>query len=72
MIEKNKPFENKCISCGRYTHNVINCPRIHLVKKEGYKIVQQRNELNKFRSSQAKKIDRSDIRYNWKDNFGSK
>ena len=66
MIEKHKLFENKCVSCGRYTHNVIDCPRIHLVKKDGYKIAQQKLELDKFRSTQNKKIDRSGFRCNWK------
>lgn len=29
-------------------------------------------ELDKFRSSQYKKVDRSELKYNWKLVFGSK
>ena len=62
MIEKskNKYFEKKCISCGRYTHNVIDCDRIHLVKKSLSKVAKDKVErLDKFRSTQNRKIKRS-------------
>ena len=66
MIEKHKLFENKCVSCGRYTHNVIDCPRIHLIKNDAYKIVQQKMKFDKFRLSQNKKVSRSGFKFNWK------
>jgi hypothetical protein len=66
FIEKNKHYENKCISCGRYTHNAINCPRIHIVKKDAFKIVQQRIQLSKYRSEQLKKAERNCLSSNWK------
>ena len=72
MLEKNKKFENKCISCKRYTHNAIDCPRIHLVKKDAFKIIQQKKEIKKYRESLNKKLNRSSLKYNWKDVFGTK
>ena len=72
MVEKNNLFSNKCISCGRYTHNVMNCPRIHLVKKDGYKIMQQKIQLRRYRCEQLKKVGRVPLKYNWKETFGSK
>lgn len=47
MIEKRKKYNSKCVSCDRYTHNVMNCPRIHFIKKEGSKIV-QKIQLDRF------------------------
>lgn len=72
MLEKKRMFEAKCVSCGRYTHNAINCPRIHLVKKEGYKIIAQRKKLDRYRLGQTHKKDRSEFRTNWKTIFGTK
>ncbi len=33
-IEKKIKHINKCIICGRFTHNVAECPKIHLVRKK--------------------------------------
>ena len=33
LIEKGRKFENKCLGCGKLSHNVINCSRIHFVPK---------------------------------------
>ena len=34
MIEKKIKHINKCIVCGRFTHNVAECPKIHLIRKK--------------------------------------
>ena len=34
LIENKKKFVQKCLSCDRYTHNVIDCPRIHFIRKD--------------------------------------
>lgn len=72
-IEKNRKFIHKCISCDRYTHNVINCPRIHFVRKDIVKLAQQSKHLHNYISEQHKKrkYNRLKIRYNWKVHFGN-
>jgi hypothetical protein len=30
FIEKGKKYESNCLGCGKLSHNVINCPRIHM------------------------------------------
>jgi len=49
MIEKNKKHDSKCLSCHRYRHNVIDCPRIHFVKKDIRKLIVQKEDLGRFR-----------------------
>ena len=34
MIENRRQYIQKCLSCDRYTHNAIDCPRIHLIRKD--------------------------------------
>lgn len=64
-------FYNKCISCGRFTHNVINCPRIHFVKKDGYKLAKFKVNLDKYIREQIPKLKRALLKCNWKRMFGS-
>lgn len=39
LIEKKREFINKCLSCKRFTHNVMECPRIHLKPRGILKIL---------------------------------
>lgn len=73
MIYKNRRFVNKCISCDRYTHNVIHCPRIHFVRKDIKKLAHQYKHLKKYVDEQTKtkKIDRHMIHYDWKARYGT-
>ena len=33
LIEKGKKYDNTCLGCGKVSHNVINCPRLHFIPK---------------------------------------
>lgn len=72
MIEKNRKFVPKCISCDTMTHNVVNCSRIHFVRKDVKKLALQNQGLETFLESQSKKkkFERFLIRYGWKSRFG--
>jgi hypothetical protein len=71
-IEKKKKFLSKCLSCGRYTHNVLDCPRIHLVKKKTSKIaIKNIKILRNLSDKVKKKINRNDLRLNWKVLYGT-
>lgn len=71
MILKNRKYTNKCLSCDRYTHNVINCPRIHFVRKNIKKLQSQFKNLTMFLNSQKKKKrwERTLTKFNWKNRF---
>jgi hypothetical protein len=73
MIEKGRKFTPKCISCDRYTHNVINCPRIHFVRKDIKKLAVQSQHLDHFVGglTKKKKIERPEVPYDWKRSFGT-
>jgi hypothetical protein len=73
MIEKNRKYEHKCISCDRYTHNVINCPRIHFVRKDIKKLAHQYRHLRRYidEQSKIKKVDRNLIKYDWKSRYSA-
>lgn len=68
MIHKNRKFIHKCISCDRYTHNAINCPRIHFIHKDIKILIQQRKDFQDYINNQnkKKKYNRANIRYSWK------
>jgi len=73
MILKNRKYTNKCLSCDRYTHNVINCPRIHFVRKNIQKLQSQFKNLTIFINSQKKKKrwERTLTKFNWKNRFAA-
>lgn len=48
MTEKGRKLVPKCLSCDRYTHNVVHCPRIHFVRKDIRKLVSQQNNLRHY------------------------
>jgi hypothetical protein len=72
-MDKNHKFIHKCISCDRYSHNVINCPRIHFIRKDIMKLAKQHNYLQHYLNEQAKKkkYGRLTLRYDWKTHFGN-
>ena len=45
LLEQKKKHLQKCLSCDRYTHNVIECPRIHYVRKNVTSLVKQSANL---------------------------
>lgn len=49
MTDKNRKFIHKCISCDRYSHNVINCPRIHFIRRDIKKLAAQYKHLKHYR-----------------------
>ncbi len=74
MILKNRKYTNKCLSCDRYTHNVVNCPRIHFIRKNIHKLQTQFKNLTMFINSQKKKKEnweRSLVKFNWKNRFAT-
>jgi len=73
MIEKDRKYVPKCLSCDRYTHNVINCPRIHFVRKDIKKVALQNKQLNSYVNDvkKKKKLERNMIRYCWKKLYGT-
>jgi hypothetical protein len=73
MIEKNRKYVHISAFHAIDTHNVINCPRIHFVRKDVKKLCQQNLFLHKFVDDQGKKkkMERSLIRYDWKARYST-
>lgn len=71
LTQKNRQYINKCISCDRYTHSVVDCPRIHFVRRDAKKLAQQSKHLRKYIDEQGKvkKVNRKLIKYDWKTRF---
>ena len=67
LIENKREYINKCLSCKRFTHNVMECPRIHLKPRGILKILlhERKDEFLRERV-EAKKCVRSNLRFNWK------
>lgn len=73
MIEKNRKYMPKCISCDRYTHNAINCPRIHFTRSDIKKLAQQSKHYLNYIIEQhkVKKYRRLNLKYGWKSHFAN-
>jgi len=70
LIESKKKYVHKCMSCDRYTHNVINCPRIHYIRRDVVSMANQIKRMEKFRLGLSnRKYKRELLRDNWKVNF---
>lgn len=71
MIEKNRKFLNKCLSCDRYTHNVLSCPRIHFIPKDAVKIIRCERRLNDLLHTHKRgaHLSRERRRLSWKGHF---
>lgn len=55
LIESKKKYVQKCLSCDRYTHNVIDCPRIHFIRRDVTSMVLQGKRMDKYKLSLKKK-----------------
>ena len=73
MIGKNRKYMHKCISCDRYTHNVINCPRIHFIRSDINNLAQQSKHFLNYVTEQhkVKKYRRFSLKYSWKSHFAN-
>jgi hypothetical protein len=41
-MEKDRKYENSCLGCGKLSHNIINCPRLHFIPRSAKKIINRR------------------------------
>lgn len=64
---------HKCISCDRYTHNVINCPRIHFIRSDIKKLAEQSKYYLNYiiEQKKIKKFRRYSLKYSWKSHFAN-
>ena len=70
LIENKKKYVQICLSCGRYTHNVIDCPRIHFIRREVCSIIKDQKNIERFKLGlKNKKSKREVLRHNWKKKF---
>ena len=74
LIEKGKKFENKCLGCGKLSHNVINCSRIHFVPKKITFILEKDKKKAEINGENERKLNnkRRMKKKDWKANELSK
>lgn len=71
LIESKKKYLQKCLSCDRYSHNVMECPRIHYIHRNVVSMVKQEKNFEAYRASHRhkRKFNRESMRDNWKNSF---
>ena len=59
------------MSCDRYTHNAIDCPRIHFIRKDTLSMVNEKKNILKYKLQIAKKkkYKREGLKFDWKKMF---
>lgn len=68
-MENRKKYVQKCLSCDRYSHNAIDCPRIHFIRRDLMSITRQDKAMEKYQEEEHQRKKRKFRRGNAKDNW---